>query len=416
MSTSLLRRQMSVRILPAALAGVALLASPHTARAQKDDKAKDTVETCTMPFGTIAVNEPHEQSMIWLRSYQLGSPSSLLRTFAQKSNCFVVVERGVGMQNINQERALASSGELQEGQNLGKGQIVAADYMMTPTIQGSDNNAGGAGGAIGGGLLRRAGIPVVGGGVKFKEANTSIVVASTRTSVQVAAAEGKARQRDFALGGIFAVGGLLGGAGAYSSTAEGKVVAASLLDNFNAVVLSLKSNANIRPMTADRLAKLTGGDPEAGANFEKGAMVEVKMNGTKLLTSASATSAAVATLRAGETMMYMGERQGDFLRVTRGSAQGWVEQVLVTQSSAKTASGAGGGASVGGVMNEGDVLTPKIDGVKILRTASDAAAVVATLKRGEDVVFLGEEQGTFVKVQGSGGEGWVKKALMSAKP
>ncbi len=327
-----LSRRFSVRFLPAALAGAAMLLAPVGASAQDKKKGTGDVETCSMPYGTIAINEPHEQSMIWLRTYQLGSPSSLLRTFAQKSNCFVVVERGVGMQNINQERQLAGSGELQSGQNFGKGQIVAADYMMTPSIQSSNNNAGGVGG-VGGLLGRRAGA-IVGGGLKFKEATTSITVASARTSVQIAANEGSARQRDFGIGGMFGVGGLLGGAGAYSNTAEGKVIAASLLDNFNAVVTDLKGNANIKAMSADRLAKLQSGE--------------------------------------------------------------------------STAEGGSGSAA-----NAGDVMTPKIAGVKILKTASDAAAVVATLTRGEEVVYVGEESNGFFKVQGAGGEGWVKKALMN---
>lgn len=330
---SLWRNRVSIEPLTL-LACAALLAMPLDALAQKDDKSKGTgtVETCSMPYGTIAINEPHEQSMIWLRTYQLGSPSSLLRTFAQKSNCFVVVERGVGMQNITQERALASSGELQSGQNFGKGQIVAADYLMTPSIQSSNTNAGGVGG-VGGLLGRRAGA-IVGGGLKFKEATTSITVASARTSVQIAANEGSARQRDFGLGGIFAAGGLLGGAGAYSNTAEGKVIASSLLDNFNAVVADLKANPNLKPMTADRLAKLQSGE--------------------------------------------------------------------------STAEGGSGSAA-----NAGDVMMPKIAGVKIMQTASDTAPVVATLARGEEVVYVGEESNGFYKVQGAGGEGWVKKALMN---
>jgi curli biogenesis system outer membrane secretion channel CsgG len=317
----------------AMLACAALVAAPAATSAQsKDDKSKDTVDTCTAPYGTIAINEPHEQSLIWLRTYQLGSPSSLLWTFAQKSNCFVVVERGVGMQNINQERQLASSGELQSGQNFGKGQIVAADFLMTPAIQSSNNNAGGIGG-VGGLLGRRAGA-IVGGGLKFKEATTSITVASARTSVQIAANEGQARQRNFALGGIFGAGGLLGGAGAYSNTAEGKVIAASLLDNFNAVVTDMKANANLKPMSAERLAKLQSGESEAEGG-------------------------------------------------------------------------------TGSAANAGDVMTPKIAGVKIMKTAEDTAAVVATLQRGEEVVFMGEESNGFYKVQGAGGEGFVKKALMN---
>jgi curli biogenesis system outer membrane secretion channel CsgG len=288
--------------------------------------------TCRMPYGTVAINEPHEPSLIWLRTYQLGSPSSLLRTFAQKSNCFVVVERGVGMQNINQERQLGSSGELQSGQNVGKGQIVAADFLMTPAIQSSNNNAGGIGGV--GGLLGRRASAIVGGGLKFKEAKTSITVASARTSVQIAANEGQVRERDFGVRSIFSVGGLLGGAGAYSNTAEGKVIAASLIDNFNAVVSDMIGNANLKPMSADRLAKLLSGESEAEG-------------------------------------------------------------------------------STGPAANAGDVMVAKLAGVRIMGAAADTAAVVATLQQGEAVVYMGEESNGFYKVQGAGGEGYVKKALMN---
>jgi curli biogenesis system outer membrane secretion channel CsgG len=46
----------------------------------------------------------------------------------QQSNCFQVVERGAAMKYLLQERALAQSGEMQQGQNIGKGQLVAADF------------------------------------------------------------------------------------------------------------------------------------------------------------------------------------------------------------------------------------------------------------------------------------------------
>ncbi len=62
----------------------------------------------------------------WLRRYSLESPSALIRIYAQESNDFVVVERGQGMQNLQQERALGASGELQSGSNMGKGQMVVA--------------------------------------------------------------------------------------------------------------------------------------------------------------------------------------------------------------------------------------------------------------------------------------------------
>jgi curli biogenesis system outer membrane secretion channel CsgG len=378
--------------------GVMALLWAQSAGAQNDGKVAEAVDTCPMPYGTIAINEPNEQSRRWLDSYQLASPSTLLRTMAQQSNCFVVVERGIGMQNMRQERDLMSSGELQGGENVGKGQVVAADFMMVPTVQGSERTAVQGGGMLG--KLRDK----FKGALKFTEARTSITVSSTRTSIQVASGAGEAKTK---LNG----GGLFGKAGLYSDSPEGKVIAASLLDNFNTVVLSLKANPNIKPMSAARLAKLSG-EPEAGGAFEKGAIVTPKINGAKFLTGSSSASSPLATLSAGESLLYLGERQDGFLRVQRGSVTGWVEQVLLVQSVKTFESTSSSSVSAETVMNEGDVKTSKIGGVKVVRTASDTAVVVTTLKRGEEVVLLGEEKGPFVRVQAAGGEGWVKKALL----
>jgi hypothetical protein len=50
------------------------------------------------------------------------------------------------MQNMMQERALAKSGELRQDSNVGGGQMVTADYVLTPAVVFSENNAGGVGG------------------------------------------------------------------------------------------------------------------------------------------------------------------------------------------------------------------------------------------------------------------------------
>src|ERR1041385_8527714 len=76
------------------------------------------LEHCDKPMGAVAVVEPQTQMMTYLRQYSLSSPTGLIRLMIQQSNCFIVVERGVGMQNMAQERALASSGELRGGSNV----------------------------------------------------------------------------------------------------------------------------------------------------------------------------------------------------------------------------------------------------------------------------------------------------------
>ena len=105
---SLWRSRAWVR-MPLLAAGITFVVAPSSAVAQSDAKSKDAVETCPMPFGTIAINEPHEQSWVWLRSYQLGSPSSLLRTFAHRANCFVASEPGGVMQTMKQKGEIAAA-------------------------------------------------------------------------------------------------------------------------------------------------------------------------------------------------------------------------------------------------------------------------------------------------------------------
>ena len=58
-------------------------------------------------MGAVAVVEPQDYVMQALSRYNLQSPVGLIRMMIQQSNCFIVVERGMGMQNMMQERALA---------------------------------------------------------------------------------------------------------------------------------------------------------------------------------------------------------------------------------------------------------------------------------------------------------------------
>lgn len=115
--------------------------------------ASKQLEHCDQPLGTASLVE--DQSAEWWRYYQanysqLGSTIPVIRTLVQQSNCFVIVERGSAMRNIMRERELMQSGELRSGSQYGKGQLVAADYTISPSIQFSQKGTGGAKGLLGG--------------------------------------------------------------------------------------------------------------------------------------------------------------------------------------------------------------------------------------------------------------------------
>ncbi|MBX7147183.1 MAG: peptidoglycan-binding protein [Alphaproteobacteria bacterium] len=204
--------------------------------------ASSTLQHCQRPMGTIALVE---NEIPGLAQYGLQSPVPLLRLMVQQSNCFQIVDRGQAMNNIMRERQLMSSGQLKQGSNFGGGQIVAADYSLTPNVIFSNQDAGG----IGGGLA--AFVPYVGGalsgGLKFKEAQTMLAITDNRSGLQIAAAEGSASKSDMSiLGGLSGFGGGYGGAvgaGSYTNTAEGKVVAAAFADAYNQIVSAVKASA-----------------------------------------------------------------------------------------------------------------------------------------------------------------------------
>ena len=212
------------------------------------ENASGALERCSESFGTMALLE--EQDEDWWRiivyEYHLPPVSKLVRLMAQQSNCFVVVERDRrGMNAMMKERELQKSGEMRQGSNFGKGQMVAADYTMTPTVLFKSNDSGGVGAAVGllGNVIGGSAGTLIGatGGVKKREASTMLTLVENRSGVQIAAAEGSASKLDFGL--LSSVFGSSGGVGlgGYEKTPEGKVLAAAFADAFNQTVRSLKN-------------------------------------------------------------------------------------------------------------------------------------------------------------------------------
>jgi hypothetical protein len=302
------------------------------------------LERCDKPMGAVAVVEPQDYVGRALARYQLGSPVGLIRLMVQQSNCFLVVERGLGMRNMMQERALGDSGQLREGSNMGGGQMVSADFVLTPAVVFSENNAGGVGGGLGavGPLFGRGGrfVGAIGGGIagglKFKEAQTSMLVTDARSGIQVAAAEGSASKSDFNIGGFLGgFGGGGGGAaalGGYSNTNEGKVIAASFADNYNKVVQSVRGNPSLH-RNVGTLAEeaAAGGQKKAGAVFNDGDVLRPKLATVRLLAKPSDEASVVTTLTKADEMIFLGKEEDGYLKVETGKGAGWVKKLLIAR-------------------------------------------------------------------------------------
>jgi hypothetical protein len=290
------------------------------------------LEHCDKPMGALAVVEPQNEVLVALTRYRLSSPVGLIRMMVQQSNCFIVVERGAGMQNLMQERQLAAAGESRQGSNMGGGQMVPADFVMTPAVVFSENNAGGVGGGVAGVFGRRAAaVGAVAGGLKFKEAQTSMLVADARSGVQVAAAEGSTKKADLRLGGLMFGGGMAAAGGGYGNTNEGKIIAAAFLDNYNNVVKSVRSDPNlVRSVGTLKQEAAAGGSAKSGAVFNEGDVLMPKIANVKLLAQPSDTAKVVATLARGDELVVVGAVKDGFVNVQSATASGWVKAVLVS--------------------------------------------------------------------------------------
>jgi hypothetical protein len=197
------------------------------------------LERCTETLGTMALQEDTNAPWYYeLRQHQLGSTIPVLRLMIQQSNCFVIVERGRTMQNMRMERDLEKSGEMRGGSNFGAGQMVAADYTMSPAIQFS-GKTGRSGGFLGGGVLGAVG--ALAGSVGTNEASTTLLLIDNRSGVQISASEGSAKNFDFSAFGAGFTGGLVGGGGGYSNTPQGKVIVTAFADSYNQMVQSLRN-------------------------------------------------------------------------------------------------------------------------------------------------------------------------------
>ena len=260
--------------------------------------ANSNLEHCDQTLGTLGVVE--DQAASWfqeLRNYKLGSTVPVIRMMIQQSNCFIVVERGNAMQNLNTERALQQSGEMRGGSNFGKGQMVAADYTMSPSIQFSQNT-GGVGGALGGfsGALGVAG--AIAGGMKTNEAATTLILIDNRSGVQLAAAEGSAKNMDFnVMGGLFG-GGVGGGAGGYTNSPEGKIIIAAFADSYNQLVRAVR---NYKAQTVKGglgtggALGVSGGSTAASKAGDAAAAAPAAKSTTKTPAAATATKPATTT-------------------------------------------------------------------------------------------------------------------------
>lgn len=204
------------------------------------------IEKCDAPLATLGVVEnPNGYSYTSGTGGLPSTPVPLVRLMLQQSGCFRVVDRNLGLKGTKQELDLQESGLTRKNSTVNpRGNVLEAQYVLTPTLVFSEQNAGGG---LEGILAR---IPYIGQfaglaeKVKFKEAQVVLTLTDTQTTEQLVSAEGSARATDLGTAGIMigAAGG--GGAANWTNTNEGKVISAAFLDSINKLV------PHVRELTA----------------------------------------------------------------------------------------------------------------------------------------------------------------------
>jgi len=296
----------------AAAALAAAFAAPAFADSIRDktEKKEAEIPTCTHKLGTLAVHEPENN---WWQGLGLESPEALIKVFVMKSGCFRLVDRGKGLAAVQQERALAGEGELQQGSNMGMGQIKAADYVLIPDIVSKNDNSGGTnvGGILGGFVGGGAGALLSGLSISSKTADVVLTITNVRTTEQEAMEQGHASKNDvgFGIAGGWGNWGGFGGAGvsSYSNTQIGQVVTLAYIDAYTKLV--------------NDLGGLSGGDAAPSQ------AVSMTRTGRMYATS-SPNSKVVRPLSAGMLLYPTGQKDGVMWEVKDELGnQGWVSSL-----------------------------------------------------------------------------------------
>ena len=285
-----------------------------TAAWADDAPTSDGIPTCTHKLGTLSVKEPDNH---WWYGYHLESPAELIKLYVSKSNCFTLLDRGKGLAAAQAERQLASSGEERVGSNVGKGQMIAADYVLVPDVVDHNNDAGGShiGGLVGGLLPHGIGAAIGNISTKKKEADVVLTLTDVRSTEQVSLQQGHASSNDMGFSTFASGFGLFHtfagvGLGSYSNTDMGKLVTKAYLDAYTKMV------GDIRNMKRDAKAQ--------------SASQSVTMAKPGKLYSAPNTSAnVVRDLDPGMTLYPTGEKSGIWWKVSDELGnEGWVPSPL----------------------------------------------------------------------------------------
>jgi hypothetical protein len=156
-----------------------------------------------------------------------------------------------------------------------------------------------------------------------------MLLVDSRSSIQVAAAEGSSQKADFALAGALfgASGG--GGLGGYTNTNEGKVIAASFVDNWNNIVRAVRNSPQLIQAKAGPASQANAAASVQANAAAAGDIMIPKIAGTKVLKLPRDGAPEVQILSKVDEVLFLGEEENGFITVTAPRGDGWVKKILL---------------------------------------------------------------------------------------
>ena len=151
-----------------------------------------------------------------------------------------------------------------------------------------------------------------------------------RSSIQVASAEGKATKTDFDVGGWGWTGAAFGAANGYTNTPEGKVIAASLLDNWNNIVIAIRDNPSLIKTHSESGDVNAANSTRAGAPQKAGEVLMARINNVKVYSGpVQGQQGRRPRSRKTDELIASGDQKNGFVQVDSSNFSGWVQQTLV---------------------------------------------------------------------------------------
>lgn len=224
--------------------------------------ADEKLQTCQAPVGTVRLQDGMRSGTAQASTPEsvagivavLNSLSNLtgrsntpsntsgsldgLRLLIQQSNCFVIVDRGLDESAADDEKQRTrNTKEARSNANMGTGQEVAADYVLRSSVI-SIGNSGSHGVSLG--VLSMVAGAVGGASESTTAAKVQLVLADTRSKVQVAVSQGDGSGSNTAMASnvLGRAGHMLGGVGLHSEskTSDATILLQAFADAYNKMV------------------------------------------------------------------------------------------------------------------------------------------------------------------------------------